>query len=55
MLNNNAKILEYLDKEIKDLEEALKRVKQTNKLLKISIRKKELLLQKLGLNNRHNS
>lgn len=47
MLNNN--ILEYLDKEIKNLEEAIKKAKTTNELLKISIKKKELLIQKLEL------
>ena len=40
---NNSKVLEYLDKEIKKLEETIKKSKATNELLKISIRKKELL------------
>ena len=48
MLNNN-KLIEYLDKEIKNLEEAVKKAKTANELLRISIRKKELLLQKLEL------
>ena len=49
MLNNNTNILEYLDKEIKKLEEAIAQTKKTNELLKISIKKKELLLEKIAL------
>ena len=47
MLNSNTKVLEYLDKEIKNLEDAVKKAKTANELLRISIRKKELLLSRM--------
>lgn len=49
MVENNIKIMIQLDEEIKDLEEAIKNTKNANEILKLNIQKKELLLQKLEL------
>lgn len=49
MVENNVKILAHLNEEIKDLEEAIQKAKNANEILKLNIQKKELLLQKLEL------
>ena len=49
MVENNIKIMIQLDEEIKDLEEAIKSTKISNEILKLNIKKKELMLQKLEL------
>lgn len=49
MVENNIKILTHLEFEIKDLEDAIKNTKNANEILKLNIQKKELLLQKLEL------
>jgi len=49
MVENNIKIMIQLDEEIKDLEEAIKSTKNSNEILKLNIKKKELMLQKLEL------
>lgn len=49
MVENNIKIMAHLDAEIKDLEEAIKNAKTDNEIIKLNIQKKELLLQKIEL------
>lgn len=49
MVENNIKIMIQLDEEIKDLKEAIKSTKNSNEILKLNIKKKELMLQKLEL------
>ena len=48
-MESNAKFLLHLNEEIKYLEEAIESTKNANEILKLSIRKKELLLLKLEL------
>ena len=49
MLENNSKIIMNLDDEIKCLSEIVEMLKHQNKLKKITVKKKELLLQKIML------
>ena len=49
MVEDEIKIIEHLDCEIKELEEAIKIEKIKNQLLELNIVKKELFLQKLEL------
>lgn len=47
MVENN--IMAHLDAEIKDLEDAIKKITNNNEILKLQIQKKELMLKKLEL------
>ena len=49
MLKKRNKLLEELDLELKKLEDIIDKERNENKLIELRIRKKELLLQKLEL------
>ncbi len=49
MLEKNIKIMANLEAEIKDLEKTIKKTKIDNEIIKLNIQKKELLLQKLEI------
>lgn len=49
MLKKRNKLLEELDLELKKLEDIIVKERNENKLIELRIRKKELLLQKLEL------
>ena len=49
MVENSIKTMIQLDEEIKYLEEIIKSMKNANEILKLNIKKKELMLQKFEL------
>ena len=49
MVEDNIRIINDLDIQIKDLEDAIKNTKSVNEKIKLSIQKKLLLLQQLDL------